>query len=686
LVLETILLVNQAGTEVGEMLGVGSAVLHAVEGLLLTIFISIGISVMGAALLIVLLHRRLVPDYLQSSIALMIVVSTFALSNVLQEESGLLEVTLMGIIMANQKYVPLRRITEFKENLQVLLISSLFVLLSARLDLSALDYIDTRALIFLGVLIFVIRPVAVAVSSLGTTLKWQEQAFLAWLAPRGIVAAAVAALFAFRLEPIYPNEIGALVPLVFLVIVGTVAVYGLTISPIARYLGLAHPNPQGVLILGAHTWAQRIGEAVKELGFKVQLIDANVKNIEQARRKGLAANTANALSESIIDDLDLGGVGRFLALTPNDEVNSLAALHFTEVFESTEVFQLAARPESRTERADELAQHLRGRPLFGESTTFTTFSDLFNSGGEVATFELTDELTYEALRARYDDEVVLLFVRRGTDLLVHSEEGQLTPQQGDTVIVFLPPRIRRQARIDEASFEKLVARAVVIDLAERQGFDDIAAEAAALVARQLPITADRLARGFLEGVRYGAVTITRGIALPHYRVSGLDAPELVMVRCPDGVLIAPDEEAGEPVGPVAAIFFLVSPEENPGQHLRTLANLASRIDKDDFMERWLGAEDEQRLKETLLNPERYMSLAVEEGTPTNPFVGRAVADLDLPADSTVALVRGNGKLFVPGNQTVLSAGDRLTIVGNAADIRQMRTRYGSALSEANGAS
>lgn len=673
LVLETILLLNQ----VGESGNVGGAVFHAVEGLLLTIFISVGISVMGAALLIVLLYRRLVPDYLQNAIALMIVVGTFALSNVLQEESGLLEVTLMGIIMANQKWVPVRRIMEFKENLQVLLIASLFILLSARLELSALEYINTNAFIFLGLLILLIRPIAVFLSSLGTNLEWREQAFLSWMAPRGIVAAAVASLFAFRLQPIYPDQIGGLVPIVFLVIVGTVAVYGLTISPLARYLGLAHPDPQGVLFLGGQPWAQQIAIALKDLGFKVLLIDSNTKNIDQARRKGVPAEIANALSESTVDDLDLGGIGRFMALTPNDEVNSLAALNFTEVFDSTSVFQLAARPESRQEQAHELPQHLRGRPLFGESTTFTTFNDRFRSGGEVATFEISSDQTFEALQTRYNDEMILLFVVRNGDLLIHSEEGQLAPEEGDKMVVFLPPRISTQARINEADFEGLISRSFVIDLAEPQPFDDIATEVAALVARELPITSAKLAKGFIEGIRYGAVPITHGLALPHYRVSDLDAPELVLVRCRSGLHIKRDEEGdAEPEGPIYALFFLVSPEENPGAHLRTLANLASRIDTDGFMDRWQDAGDGQQLRETLLNPNRYVSLVLEEDSSSAPLIGHQVENLDLPVGTMVALVQRNGKIFRPPDPTLkVQAGDRITVTGEASDMEDVRRLY-----------
>ena len=680
LVLETILVLNQAPTAVGEVSGFGDAALHALEGLLLTISISVGISVIAAAFLVLILYRRLVPDYLQSSVALMIVVGTFALSNVLQEESGLLEVTLMGIIMANQKYVPVRRITEFKEDLQVLLIACLFILLSARLDLDVLNYFDGYAFAFLGVLIFVIRPIAVFLSSFGTRLTWKEKTLLAWLAPRGIVAAAVASLFAFRLEEVYGSAaVDSVVPIVFLVIVGTVAVYGLTISPLARYLGLADPNPQGVLFLGAYLWTQRAAMALRDLGFKVLLIDANTKNIEQAKENDLEAETADALSEAVIDELNLSGIGRFLALTPNDEVNALAALHFTEVFENNEVYQLAARPESQRDRRGELPEHLRGRPLFGESTTHTSLSNRFHDGGEVRTFALTEDMPYEALRARYNDDLVLLFVARGMSLLVHAEENQIAPQPGDTVIVMLPSFVKERDLADAAFFEDLVAHAFVVDLDDEATYGEIVRQASILFAQRLPIAADRLAKGLIESMRYGGALISQGVALPHYRIPRISQPELVLVRCKRGTHIEAEQDGEalfDPTEPIYALIFLVSPEDNPGQHLRTLAHLAGRIGEGSFIAAWRSASDEQALKEALMHPERYLSLVVSKQGKTEAFIGQAVQELELHAESQVALIKRNGQPIVPEGHTVLREGDQITITGNTTDIQRLRTTYG----------
>ncbi len=677
LVLETILLVEQS-VAVGFGANVEKVFLHALEGLLLTIATSVGVSVIGAGVLIFMLHRRLVPDYLQSALALAIVVGTFGLSNTLQEESGLLEATLLGIMMANQKWVHVRRITEFKEDLQVLLIGTLFIVLAARLDPGALDFmLEPSALAFLAILIFLVRPVAVFLSTAGTRLMWGEKLFLSWLAPRGIVAAAVASLFAFRLESIY-EQADAVVPIVFLVIVGTVAIYGLTVPPLARRLGLAHPNPQGVLFLGASLWIQRMAKAVADLGFPVMLIDSNSENVQDARNRGLKAVVGDALSESVVDDVDLGGIGRFLALTPNDEVNSLACLNFSEIFETSEIFQLPPRSDEGGRSGASghvLPQHLRGNALFGEQTSYVSLDERFAAGGEIRVFTLTEASNYSHLLERYGDELVLLFVERADQLMIGSPEGLVTPQIGDRVVVFLPPFARGRDFEDQSEFDRLVANALVIDLEAPISFEALAEHASSMFAQRLPVTATTLMSGFVEGARYGAMPIAEGVALPHYRLPNIEQPELLVVRCKEGLTIKLAEVSEEAYTdlskPVYAMIFLVSPQEHPGHHLRILASLAARIDDDNFMPSWRAAGSERELKETLLDPERFLFVSVGESRDVSPFVGLKVRDLPLPSESVVSLIERSGSMLVPTPQTVVAAGDRLTITGEPAAIRQL---------------
>lgn len=436
LVLESVILIREPAEAAGEHGTVWGAL---AQGIAFEIVVGVGVAVLSAALLILLLQRRLVPDWLQNPVALMVVIAAFAISNSLQEEAGLLEATLLGIIMANQPYVSVRRIVEFKEDLRVLLISLLFIVLSARLEPSAFEImLAPGPLLFLGALMLVVRPLAVVLSSLGTGLDWREQAFLSWLAPRGIVAAAVASLFSFRLAEFFPAEAERIVPVVFLVIVGTVAVYGLTISPLARWLGLAQPDPQGVLFIGAQGWVRRVAHALQGLGVRVVLIDANARNVRLAKRAGLPAQRANILAEGVIDDLDLSGIGRLLAVTPNDEVNALAALHFGEVFESDEVYQLPMRADGPKSPATEIPRHLRGRPLFATDATFTALDERLNAGAGVHVVRLTEDRTFATLLDEADTAeqlVTPLFLVRGEKVRVYAEDADIQPQPGDALVV-----------------------------------------------------------------------------------------------------------------------------------------------------------------------------------------------------------------------------------------------------------
>ena len=436
LVLEAVILINEPAEAAGTHESVWGAL---ATGLAFELVVGVGVAVLAAGLLIVLLHRRLVPDWLQNPVALMVVIAAFAVSNSLQEEAGLLEATLLGIIMANQKYVSVRRIVEFKEDLRVLLISLLFIVLSARLDASAFAImLAPGPLLFLGALMLIIRPLAVMASSWGTGLTWREQGFLMWLAPRGIVAAAVASLFSFRLAEFFPADAERIVPVVFLVIVGTVAVYGLTISPLARWLGLAMPDPQGILFIGAQGWVRKVATALQDLGVRVQLVDANARNVRQSRKLGLTAQRANILAEGVIDDIPLSGIGRLLAVTPNDEVNALAALHFGEVFESDEVFQLPMRSEGApgSNPGSEIPRHLRGRPLFSTDATYTSLDERFESGAQIFVAHLSATHTLAGLMEEHEDESVTpLFIVRGEKVKVFAEDSEITPQPGDAVVL-----------------------------------------------------------------------------------------------------------------------------------------------------------------------------------------------------------------------------------------------------------
>jgi len=428
LVFEVILATSDPGEATG-MAALG--VLKALGG-------GSGIGLVGAAVLVVALQRYWVPDFMQNPVTLMVVVLAYTAANHIQPESGLLAVTIMGVVLANQRAVTVKHIVEFKENLRVLLIAVLFIVLTARLSLASFADLGWNVALYLGLLIVVVRPLAVALSTLKSTLSWRERAFVAWLAPRGIVAAAVSSLFTLRLaEAGYPQA-DQLIALTFAVIAGTVTIYGLTAAPIARRLGVADPNPQGVLFIGAQPWARAIAQTLWNAGYPVRLVDDNWAAIAAARQAGLPTFYAGVLQEYVLDEIELEGIGRLVALTPNDEVNALAALHFMEVFGRSEVYQLS--PDGVTDEEELLPKHLRGRFLFGSDVTYSTLESRFNEGASVKRTPLTEEFSFDDFQSHYGDRATPLFVVKSTgNLEVFVAEEALTPdpQPDDALIAWV---------------------------------------------------------------------------------------------------------------------------------------------------------------------------------------------------------------------------------------------------------
>ncbi|RMF05096.1 MAG: hypothetical protein D6768_01755 [Chloroflexi bacterium] len=420
-----------------------------VISLIQTVLVGVLLAAIGAYGLAFVLRRYWVPDYLQSAVALTLVVAAFTASNFFQQESGLLTVTLMGIILANQKELNLKPIIEFKENLGVLLLSALFIILSARLRLEELGHIGVQSLLFLALLIFVARPISVWVSTLGSDLKWNEKLFLMWMAPRGIVAAAVTSVFALELaEKAGIVEAELMVPEIFLVIVGTVTVYGLSAAPLGRWLGVARPNPQGNLIVGAHRWARMLAQALQDEGFTVFLIDSNHKRVTEAKLAGLPAMNTNVLSETLHEKLDLGHFGRLLALTSNDEVNALSTLHFAEVFGRANVYQLHPR-ETESSLREIVPMPLRGRLLFNGNVTCDKLTHMFETGTVVKRTVLSDQFGYAQFKELHGDSAIPLFLidESGT-LNIFTVDNQPAPRSGHILISLVTEHAPQPPNID----------------------------------------------------------------------------------------------------------------------------------------------------------------------------------------------------------------------------------------------
>ncbi|MGD7651762.1 MAG: cation:proton antiporter [Verrucomicrobiales bacterium] len=419
--------------------------------LLRSIAVMIAVGVVGAFLLAKgvewLLKRHLVPDYLQPVFLLVLVAVAFTLSNLIENEAGLLTVTVLGIALANQRTVSVGHILEFKENLRTLIISTLFLILSGRIAPSDLNETLGKGLLLLAFLIVLGRPISVFVGLIGskrTTMK--ERTFLAFMAPRGIVAAAVTSVFALEFEeaalhgrfgPKFSGMVAAqseeLVALVFLVIVGTVLVYGLTATPLARRLGLASASKNGILFAGADEWARLAAKALHDEGHQVMLLDMNYANVSAARMLGLEAHRANVLSEFAEEELDFNGLGHFIAGTANDEVNSIAAMRFRHQFGRAGVWQIAAgdRDEGHRKAATE---EVRGQVCFLGEPTQKQLVERAEADPQVKKVRITKVFDWKQFQEANPDAFVL-FLEDGKG--VRPAPGHLEKVGAETTVYVL---------------------------------------------------------------------------------------------------------------------------------------------------------------------------------------------------------------------------------------------------------
>lgn len=347
-----------------------------------TLVVGAGIGLAAALILDYGMQRFLIPDALAVPITLTFVVGAFVATNAVQEEAGLLAVTVLGIWLARRDSSTIRQVLEFNESLRTLLISTLFILLAARIETDELFDVVGPSLLFLALLIFVARPLAVIASTIRTSLPWRERAFLMAMAPRGIVAAAVSAIFALEMENREIDGAEKMVPIVFLVIIGTIVVYGFLAGPIARRLGLAEAHVDGVLIAGSNAVARGLAGSLKSHGVKSLLVDTDPYSVTRAIAAGLPARRMSVLAEEAARDLDLRGIGRLLACTSNDEVNALATARFARVFGRREVFQLA--PTKLSAGGASVPEEYLGRVIGIQPITYAALDERTRSGWRVA--------------------------------------------------------------------------------------------------------------------------------------------------------------------------------------------------------------------------------------------------------------------------------------------------------------
>ena len=389
--------------------------------------------ILGAVLLIVILKKRLISSFLQETVTLMVVILVYALSEMVQAEAGLLGVTVLGIVLANQSIVTIKHIVSFKENLTILLLSSLFIILAARVELQDLShYFSFNTVVFMLILIFLIRPLSVYLSTSKSPLKNKEKLFLAFLAPRGIVAAAVASLFAIKLEQSGVPGAEKLVPLTFIVVVTTVVFYSLLGSPLAKKLNLVVDNRK-VLLVGSQEWVRQLAYALMKEKVEVVLVDANRSNILAARDLSLRSIQGSILSNKIFEEIEFGHFALFIALTSSDEINILANLEYSEIFGESNIFRI--EPSDKFKVITE--SYHQGRFLFNKGITSTYISTRLIAGAKFVCETIDDQHTMKNLEKKYKNIVKLFIILPSLKLYVFNQVDNRVPAVGEKVVLLV---------------------------------------------------------------------------------------------------------------------------------------------------------------------------------------------------------------------------------------------------------
>ncbi len=355
-----------------------------------------------------LIKKNFIPHYLLNVVSLSVVLGVFVMSDVFAHESGLLAVVVMGMVMGNTDLPNIKELLYFKESLSVLLISILFILLSANINISDLELIYTwkTAVLFL-VIVFLIRPAGVFLSSMGSNLKFNEKIFISWVGPRGIVAAGIASLFGSKL--LLKGEPGAeyITPLVFMVVLGTVLLNATTARVVAKLVGVFLKKSEGILILGASKASRLIGNYLHKNDRHVVLIDNNQSNIDKAKKLGLEAISANIYSDTLTDNIELNDIGYLMALTGNSDINKHAINKFQDVFGENGSFRLVD--------ADEMGnpENSPKEGLFSHTDDFIKLTEAARKYPVVHEIELHDTEHYDGLIeiTKADADIVPLFLK-----------------------------------------------------------------------------------------------------------------------------------------------------------------------------------------------------------------------------------------------------------------------------------
>jgi len=543
-------------------LGAPSAAMNFV----LRLLSGLGIGAAGGVLLSWLMRSGWIDDELIDIVPLAVAAAVFGLAEAAIRESGLLAAATAGFVLGASRPIELERIRRFKAAISDLLIGMVFVLLAARLSPVQFVEFGWKGLVTVALVVFVVRLLNVTLSTLGEPLNWRQRGFLAWVAPRGIVAASMSSLIALRLEEARIPNARFVETFTYSVIVITVLLQGLTASWLARRLGLRRPEATGWLIVGAHLLGRKVAEFISRTArVPVALLDLNPKEVDAARQAGLIAMVADARDTTFLDEHpEIQTVGNLLAVTDNEDLNSLLCQRWAEVFGKNRVF--GWQPKRAANRS---SQQKVGSPIWRQLPKPSIISgDLERRAASLTDIALSDvggEAPRGTLIVAGPSSVAL-------DLL-NLQKG------GDAGTFRCLALERRGSHLVSAMHRELFVTTRADSMA--QLIHSLVDRLVHLVPR---LPADEVIRELTERERVFSSAIGHGVAIPHAYSKSAVARMCVLAQLPDGM------EHSTPDGePLRLVFLIVGPPGDPEGHLALIAEIAGLVSDDTARERLLRA-------------------------------------------------------------------------------------------------
>lgn len=423
------------------------------EGSLLLFFVaSIFSAIIGAGvgfLLGRLLEHGFIPEFLKSPVVLVSVLLVFVLSEEIIHETGILAVTAMGIVMANMHLTSLRELLHFKENVSVLLISTLFIMLTSSLSIETLlDILNWRMLLFVLAMLFVVRPVSVWLSTIGVGLPKRERLLLGWIAPRGIIALTVSGFFASVLTESGFEDADIITALTLALVFATVLAHGLSISWLAKKLNLQCTDEMGVTIVGGSPFTAVLGEAIQSFQKPVLIIDRSWSALSEARQLGIKTEVGDILSEYTEFHVDLTPYEILVAATEEDAYNALICQRFVPELGREHIFQTPIP----TGDLSDYSQSIVGKTLFDEDYDIYTLNRLINEGYMIRKTQLTEQYTFERYLDGDGHKTIPLFaVDKDHHLIFFTKGIKRSFDVGTTIVSLTSPTRRMEKAMEKAN-------------------------------------------------------------------------------------------------------------------------------------------------------------------------------------------------------------------------------------------